>query len=264
MNEYTSTLESIGLAKNEARIYETLVREGEIGVGKIASVSKVHRRNVYDSLNRLIERGLVFERMTSTEHLYQATDPKKLLEIVEEKRAYVSKALPDLEKLYLAKEHEDDVIVYRGIEGWKSYLRDIIRIGVDVYTIGAKGLWQDDRFSHVMAQLSRESKRKGMRMHWLIDADSPQEYMNFLEEKFNVEYRMLPKGSESTVAIDVFGDHVVILSGITSDSLVEDRSVIVLINPDTANAFRTWFKLLWGASDPESGRTKKYPKPKLV
>lgn len=57
---FTETLQQLGLAKNEARIYQTLLQRGEMAVGEIANKSGVHRRNVYDSLNRLVEKGLVF------------------------------------------------------------------------------------------------------------------------------------------------------------------------------------------------------------
>ena len=44
-------LERLGLSKNEAKVYETMLREGESSVGNLAIKSRVHRRNVYDTLN---------------------------------------------------------------------------------------------------------------------------------------------------------------------------------------------------------------------
>jgi len=248
MEKYTNVFESLGLAKNEARIYEVLLKEGESGVGKASSVSGVHRRNVYDSLNRLIERGLVFERMTSKEHLYQATDPKKLSEIVQEKKDVLQDIMPDLENMYLSVPHEDDVVVYRGIEGWKNYLRDIVRIGQDVYTFSAKGTWQDERLSHVVAQTIRESKKKKMKFHFLFDGNACEESKKLLEKGFDAEWRFLPKGFDTQTTVDVFGDHVVIVSDPKPGAVMEDRSIVMLINPQTADAFRVWFRLLWKMS----------------
>ena len=82
--DHQELLQSLGLSKNEAKIYETLLRQGEVGVGVISEKSGVHRRNVYDSLNRLMEKGLVFEIEGSVENKYQACEPKKLTEIVVE------------------------------------------------------------------------------------------------------------------------------------------------------------------------------------
>ncbi len=78
-------LENLGLSKNEAKIYEALLREGESPVGHLAVKSGVHRRNVYDTLNRLIEKGLAFEILEKPENHYKAVDPNKFSEILEEK-----------------------------------------------------------------------------------------------------------------------------------------------------------------------------------
>ena len=100
--DHQELLQSLGLSKNEAKIYETLLRQGEVGVGVISEKSGVHRRNVYDSLNRLMEKGLVFEIVESVENKYQACEPKKFTEIVIEKLEAVDKALPELEKLHFS------------------------------------------------------------------------------------------------------------------------------------------------------------------
>jgi sugar-specific transcriptional regulator TrmB len=51
---YTEIFEEIGLTPSEAKIYEILLAEKEIGVSEISLKAKVHRRNVYDALNRLV------------------------------------------------------------------------------------------------------------------------------------------------------------------------------------------------------------------
>ncbi|HEY1074932.1 MAG TPA: helix-turn-helix domain-containing protein, partial [Patescibacteria group bacterium] len=120
---YTDTLIQLGLAQNEARIYETLLREGESSVGDIATKSGVHRRNVYDSLNRLLEKGLVFEILERRENRYQAVDPGKLSEMLQEKQRALAGIMPSLESLYSGTPHRNDVFIYKGVECWKNYIR---------------------------------------------------------------------------------------------------------------------------------------------
>jgi len=247
MDKHTEILEELGLAKNEARIYETLLQEGESGVGTISIKSGVHRRNVYDSLHRLIEKGLVFERITSSEHRYQASDPKKLLELIREKENKLTTVMPALESLYTATPHVDDVVVYRGIEGWKNYLRDVTQVGEDVYTIGAKGTWQDERLTYVRAQLAKVAKEKDIRMFWLFDPAAKGKPELFNKEGFTVEHRYLPEGFNTNTAIDIYGDRVVIITDPTPGEIVEDMSFTVLINRHTADSFRTWFGIIWKA-----------------
>ena len=108
---YSEIFEQLGLAKNEARIYETLLREGESPVGHISTKSQVHRRNVYDSLNRLMEKGLVFEILQRRENHYQAVDPQKLKELIQEKQQALDKIMPDLQQLYHDTPHENEVYI---------------------------------------------------------------------------------------------------------------------------------------------------------
>lgn len=248
MAEYTKLFEEIGLVKNEARIYETLLKEGESGVGHISTKSGVHRRNVYDTLDKLIDKGLVFERISSTEHLYTGVDPQKLLELVREKEQKIANVLPDLKEMYNSKPHTDEVVVYKGIEGWKNHLRDIITVGQDVYSIGAKGTWQDERLRSVRKQLVRESENLGIKNYWLFDPKLKGKHEEYVKEGFDAEYRYLPPEHDTKTAIDIFGDRVVIVTDPNPEEVIEDFSVTVLINQHTADSFRTWFNILWEAS----------------
>src|SRR5690348_9354508 len=127
--KYGEVLENLGLSKNEAKIYEVLLTFGELGVGVISEKSGVHRRNVYDSLNRLMEKGLAIEIVESSENKYQATEPKKLSEGLAEKFEMLDKVMPELEKLQFLTPSEYRVHTYKGSEGWKQYMRDIIKVG---------------------------------------------------------------------------------------------------------------------------------------
>src|SRR5688572_5487425 len=93
-------LQELGLSLNEAKIYETLLSLGESGVGEIAVRGDIHRRNVYDALQRLITKGLVFPIFQKGENRYAAVRPEKLVELLREKELRLSEALPSLTALY--------------------------------------------------------------------------------------------------------------------------------------------------------------------
>ena len=132
-------LEQIGLNKNEAIIYESLLALGESSLGVVANTVNVHRRNTLDSLKSLARRGLVFEIHDTPRVLYQAVEPNKLLELTQEKTKALERILPSLRKTYQQKKSANKVFVYRGVEGFKNNLRDILRIGEPLYGLGAKG-----------------------------------------------------------------------------------------------------------------------------
>jgi sugar-specific transcriptional regulator TrmB len=239
-----NVLQDLGLAKNEARIYETLLREGESGVATISSKAAINRRNVYDSLNRLIEKGLIFEIRAIAENRYQAVEPKKLTEILDEKLEDLYTVMPEMEKLYNKTPHQDEVFIYRGIEGWKNYLRDMLRIGKDNYTIGGTGAWLHPKMSSFMGRFLKEAEKQQITFHILFNHEV-QEQSTTLTYLKNSEYKFLPKGYSTNTAIDIFGDHVVTLSGLTLGGFDENMTSTIIVNPNIAESYRTWFKLMW-------------------
>jgi sugar-specific transcriptional regulator TrmB len=241
---YLDLFQQLGLVKNESRIYETLLREGESSVGHISTKSKVHRRNVYDTLNRLQEKGLVFEIIQAKENRYQAVDPKKLMELIQEKAQVLEKAMPELSALYKGTPHEEEVYVYRGAEGWKNYMRDLLKVGEDAYFIGAKGGWLDSRVKHFFPEFAKEAAKKNIQYHHLFDHEVKEDCKEIIPHVGGT-YKFLPKGYSTTSAIDIFGDHVNIISGMKLGGLEEEFALTVIVNKQIADAFRIWFKFMW-------------------
>lgn len=252
---YTEILTQLDLAKNEAKIYETLLKEGKLGVGHIAIKSKIHRRNVYDSLQRLMEKGLVFEIIEQSDNKYEAVNPKKLTEILEEKQNSLNKIMPDLKELYTSVPSNESVYIYKGIQGWKNYMSDLLRSDQDSYVIGAKGAWSDPSVITFAEQIARQMHKNGNKFHLLYDHHTANEA---LRQKTSIhgEYRILSKEFSTTTSIDIFGDHVVLLSGVNEAKFNEESAFTVIINQEVADAFRIWFKLLWSVSKSPKKVTK--------
>lgn len=238
------------MSQNEAQIYEALVEVKEAGAGEIAVKAKVHRRNVYDALQRLIQKGLVFQVFGRGEITFRAVDPGKLLELVTEKEEKLKAILPELEKSYKATARKEEVYVYKGIEGFKNYLRDILlRQAEDVYFIGAKGGWFDPRLSTFIQGFLKEAKRLGIKYHHLFDHEVKESLPQVLNE-IKQPYRFLSKEYSTGAAVDIFGDHVVTFSGLGLGKLDDDVTLFILVNKELADGYRTWFKFMWDHSAP--------------
>ena len=166
---YEPIFQKIGLAKNEAKIYETLLKEHESSAGEIANKSRVHRRNVYDSLNRLIEKNLVIEIIKKKETFYQAAHPNKLLDIIEKKEDQIKKIVPELQKTYEEAKLEQEVYISRGIEARKNDMINMLNLSNEVYFIGAKGVWFDKRIKQAFIEFANKAKQKQMKFFFLFD-----------------------------------------------------------------------------------------------
>jgi len=252
---YEKVFEQFGFAKNEAIIYEVLLTEGELSVGDVAKKSEVHRRNVYDSLNRLIEKGVVFEIYNQRENHYQAVDPHKFREFIQEREDMLDRVMPSLQELYKAVPHKDDVFVYRGPEGWKNYMNDMLQTEETAYFIGAKGMWLDERVKHFFPRFEKEFKAKGMKFYHLFDHEVKEQCPEIFDHT-GKNHRFLPSEYSSGGAIDIFGDRVNILSNAKIGGFGEDFSFTVIVNKDIADSFRKWFHLMWDLC-PEEKHPKK-------
>ena len=241
---YETVFEALGLSKNEAKIYETLIRQSESTVGQIAKNSRIHRRNVYDALDRLVEKGLVFEIMEHRESRYQGVEPKKLLEFLEEKHAALNNVLPQLTLLFEGVPREQRVCIYRGVEGWKNYMRDIIRVGEDFYCIGAKGAWMDQRVMNFFPRFTKEANKKKIDFYHLFDHEVKKDGHDILQH-VGKNFKFLPEGYSTPSSIDVFGPHVNILSNIRVGGMDQEFWFTVIVNQQIADAFRTWFRFIY-------------------
>src|SRR3989338_7856759 len=134
---YSEIFESLGLSPNEAKLYETLLSTGDISVSRLSTKANIHRRNIYDALQRLVQKGLVSAIFQKGENQYQAVHPDKLLEMVREKEQKLVQIMPGLRKQYAAGVIEEAAYIYKGHEGFKNYVRELMKIREDAYFLGA-------------------------------------------------------------------------------------------------------------------------------
>lgn len=241
---YEELLRDIGLSQNESRVYEALLQTGEASVQEISLKSKVHRRNVYDSISKLIEKGLASEVFVKGEKNFKAINPRRLLELIKEKEERVNKALPEMQLKFKAVEEEEEAYTYKGIEGFKNYLQDILETKETVYFIGAKAFWLDPRLQHFLTRFQREREKLGIKFMHLFDCEVKEQKPEILK-LVGKPYKFLPKKYSSPTAVDIFGPYVVTFVGVRPGQLDEDSIQFVLKSQRLADGYRKFFQFMW-------------------
>lgn len=237
--------ESLGLSPNEAKIYETLVEKGESGISDIAVHAKIHRRNAYDAIERLIDKGLCFQIFSASENRYNAVDPDKLKELLGEREQELEKLLPELKKKFTKREAPSEVYIYRGIEGQKNIWRDVLRISKESFFIGARGGWFDPRLDAARAGFFKSAQKAGIKFIQLFDYNVLSRDRNIPAEFPNLEYRFLPEKYTTSSAIHIFGDYVITYSGNQWQKLADDITFFVIRDAALADSYRSWFWYMW-------------------
>jgi len=237
-------LQQLGLSPNEAKIYEALLDLNESGVGEISSKAEIHRRNVYDAINRLIDKGLIFPILTKGENLYSPVDPGKLSELIKEKEVGLEKIMPDLRKRYEERVAKQEAYMYKGLEGFKNYMRDILRVGEDVYFIGAKLGWFDPRIKIFTEQFLKEAKRKEITFHHIFDVIVKEKGKDIIKN-LETPHKFMPAEYSTESAVDIFGDYVVTFTGLDLKKIDVGVTMFVLKDQKLAESYKTWFKFIY-------------------
>ncbi len=241
---FESVLKELGLSQNEAKIYEALLNTTSANVSSIAVKSKVHRRNVYDSLNKLVEKGLVSQLILNSEKHFKAVDPNRLMGLIKDKEELLQGELPEMEKRFQKLFSNEQAYVYKGIQGFRNYMQDILDADKDVFCIGSKDGWADKRLTLFTGRFYKEFYRKKLKVYNLFDYEMRDEIPEFVKRN-KIHYKILPKGFSTNSAIDIFGDRVVTFTGLHKRRLDDDLSQFVIISNSLANSYRTWFKMIW-------------------
>ncbi|MFA6064650.1 MAG: helix-turn-helix domain-containing protein [archaeon] len=121
----TSFLEGLGLTKSEIKLYISLLETGTTKVGRIIEKSGLASSAVHNCLNSLSEKGLLtYVKKGKIKH-YQAVAPKRLIEIIDEKRKRILEVLPELEAKQKGKETQEAEI-FEGTKGIFVMLNQLI------------------------------------------------------------------------------------------------------------------------------------------
>ncbi len=242
--KYAPIFEEVGLSPNEAKIYETLLESGEAGVSLISKKANVHRRNVYDALNRLVEKGLVFPVFQSGEYRYQAVSPSKLLEMVREKENRLQEVMPNLRKLFAKEPNSQAAFIYKGIEGYKNYRRDLLRLADEAYFLGAKGLWRSPQINKQFREAYITPFEKTVPHKVLFDPRVKQTLPEAMTD-MKGQHKVLPKGYETPGVVDIFNDYVVTFVSVGIGNVGEDVTIFLMKDRELAESYKTWFNLIW-------------------
>lgn len=123
----TNVLKKIGLLEQEIKIYLTLLRLGASTATKIASETNIDRATTYRFLDSLINRGLVSYVIINNIKQFSAAHPRKIIEDLKILKKDFEDLLPELESLIKLQKEDTRMELYKGKEGLKTIMKDILR-----------------------------------------------------------------------------------------------------------------------------------------
>jgi hypothetical protein len=134
----------------------------------------------------------------------------------------------------------------------------MLRVGKDIYIIGGKAQWFDPKLDAPRDAFYRETKRKKMKFHLILDNELQTRLPGFTESYPGFqEHRYLPREASTSSIILIFGDYVVSYAGVGILKMSDQTTFFVIHSKDLADGYRSWFNYMWGKSEPNKASKKK-------
>ena len=246
-------LKKIGLSSTEAKVYLALLESGPSLAGALAKKTKVNRSNIYDALQRLINKGFVSFVIKENRKYFEATDPEKLKILIQEKKTKIleeekelNKILPTLKSKKKISAEKLQASIYRGKKGLKTLLEDILKSKKEFLNIAGTG-----RAAKILPYFfpnfdKRRIKSKIRYRAIYANIEEGRKRAFQVNKQFLSKAKLLPKNIRNITTIIIYDDKVAIIP--SSKTLMEDPVITLIHDKTTADSFRDYFEWLWKMS----------------
>lgn len=233
-------LEDIGFTNAEIKVYIALLELGQVTAGPIIERSGLQSSVVHATLNKLLSKGLLSCVKEGRRNHYCASNPKHIVEYINEKRERYEKALPEL-LLKQQMAHKAPIITsFKGIRGIKELLYELLDAqGKEHHTFGSA------KRSLMMGEgwwLAYHRKRAQRNIHAkLLFNESLSQWMAARGYPA-AQVRYTKKGFEPLTETIIRGDKIGIVLWI-------DEPIGTLIHSsEAAKSYDAFFTMLWGSA----------------
>jgi len=234
-------LKEIGLTNREIEVYLILLDIGTSPVNRIYEKTGIQRRNIYDLLNKLVEKGLVTYITENKKKYFQPKDPHKLVDYIDEqkarlddKRGELVENIGELKAKFDSIKTEQEAEIYRGLDGIKSILFDCLS-AKEVLFIGATGM-VEDKLPYFWPQYNK--KRIANKISWKLLLNYEAKNKPITKSQL-YSYKILPKELSGPNVIYIYGDKI------ANVLWVDPPISFVIKDSRIAESYRKYFNFLW-------------------
>jgi len=229
-------LQKLGLTESESKVYLALLELGSSLAGVISKKTGIHRRNVYDITERLAEKGLIGYILKNNRRLFEAANPERLKEILDEKQKALDESLGDLKFLYQKTKEKQETNFYKGIEGLKTIFQDQLEVNEknnekEILILGAsESAFEVLPFYFKWYDKDRVKNKIKVR---IIASEKLSKKIPLAKIKY------LPQKYANPLAINIYRDKVAIILWKKSPI------AIVIKEKEIADSYKKYFELMW-------------------
>ena len=240
---FTEELIEAGLTHNEAKIYLCLNSNHDLSASQITKKTGVHRRNVYDSIDRLLDKGLINETILNNRKKFNATHPEHLLRLIEAQKTKIKSIIPPLTQQYSKEKRQSYIKLYKGIRGIKASFTDsldMMKEGEKYFAMGCIDM--KEILGAFIYNHHKEREKKNIESWTLFNYKFRKRSKELCGLKKH-HSRVLPRSYYLPVQTVVYGKDVV------CQILVhKEPFVIQVVDEIFASNYKKYFQMLWKIS----------------
>jgi len=239
-----------GLTEGETKVYLALLELGLTTSGHIVTRASIAKSMVYPILEKLIRKGLVSYIVKEKTKYFQAADPDKLLEYVDEKEDElddVRKKIEDVLPSLLLKQkmsNKSEATMYLGIKGLRTcheHFYKKLKKGEYYYYFGVPEYQPDEQHIYWKKDHIRRVKA-GIRCQLLFNKGTNREILKNRNSFKGAEARYMPSDVKTPAAFMIYKDTTSIILQHPTPIAVE------IINQEIADSFLEYFQEFWKRS----------------
>jgi len=245
-------LRESGLTEGEIKVFLALLELGSSTTGPIVEKSKIARSIIYQILDKLIEKGIVSYITKEKTKYFQASDPEKLLDYIDEKekklkenKGKIREILPQL--LLLQKDAvAKGANLFEGFKGMitvHEHTYKKLKKGEEYFFIGIPPE-QPEYFHSYWNKDHKRREKAGIKCKLLFHPKTPESLLQNRNSYRGCDARYMP--AEINTPAWFMGYKEVVVIGFPSKSPI----TIEIINKEIADSFKAYFEEFWRRSKP--------------
>lgn len=230
-------LEEFGLTPSESKIYLVLLEQGANLAGAISRNTGIHRRSVYDAIERLIQKGLVSYIKSNNRKYFEAVSPDRLIEILNKREEDIKSILPELKVLQQMSEGKNETLFFRGKAALKSAFDDQIENPGGEICIWGASTRAADILKYYFPHFDKQRVKKKIKIRIIFnESERKSDYIKSIPL---AEIRYVPESIKSKTAVNIYGRNTCIVAW-------RPDPVAILIREDNiSSGFRNYFEFMW-------------------
>lgn len=236
-------LQYLGLSKNEAIVYEMLVKHGSCKAGLIIPKLDIHRNLVYRALESLVENGYATRVIKSGVWYFQITDPHILLTNIKRREKIFADILTEIEQYQDRVTRQ--IVVYEGLESYRNYwVRSVERMPegtTDYVAGGVLAQWHDVLGKKTLEEYYKIVKGKKMKWKQIYFGLSDRELKTLKESPVPSESRIIRSSKSSDFwggNFNIIHDTVILHTMNTKKNIYR---IIEMRDPELVSLFKNHF-----------------------